>query len=352
MTALVPLDTLGAEIKARLEAGDKAIGKAEDHYLAAGLRLVEARQRVEAEGGAFREFLAAHGIGKSRAYEVMAVAEGKKTFAGIRAKTAERVARHAERSREALSVTSGHSVEAEAPVLVEDDELGPLRKEVERLKKELERTKAKLEEATGQVLAMKAEASVAVRQRNDAQAKLMYANADKDRLATELSEAREEIERLKTASQLARDAGIERMEEMLRHQYLSAALDFEGVIGDPDDVDPLTARVVDAFLEEGITAVGMMWILSYAGFSRCNDFLSAACNDREVRQAKWVAHADDIRQRLTPRATRGSQSPSIAIDASTKNAPAPSIVPTPSDGDEPFEVLPHFRKDFPPRPTA
>lgn len=110
--ALVPLDTLGAEIRSRLEAGDKAIGKAEDHYLAAGLRLVEARQRVEAGGGSFREFLAEHCIGKSRAYDVMAVAEGKKTFAGIRAKTAERVARHAERGREALSVSNGHTVEA------------------------------------------------------------------------------------------------------------------------------------------------------------------------------------------------------------------------------------------------
>jgi hypothetical protein len=111
VSALIPLDTLGAEIRSRLEAGDKAIGKAEDHYLAAGLRLVEARQRVEAEGGSFREFLAEHSIGKSRAYDVMAVAEGKKTFAGIRAKTAERVARHAERSREALSVSNGHAAE-------------------------------------------------------------------------------------------------------------------------------------------------------------------------------------------------------------------------------------------------
>lgn len=69
-------------------------------------------------------------------------------------------------------------------------------KEIEKLKKDLEKATAKLEDANGQVLAMKAEASVAVRQRNDAQAKLMYAQSDTERVQQELDAAREELSRL------------------------------------------------------------------------------------------------------------------------------------------------------------
>ncbi|MDR6955217.1 hypothetical protein J2X65_004596 [Ancylobacter sp. 3268] len=195
MNALVPIDTLGAEIRARLEAGDKAIGKAEDHYLAAGLRLIEARQRVEAEGGSFREFLATHQIGKSRAYEVMAVAGGTKTFSGIRAKTAERVARHAEKSREAVSVSNGRNGEAEQPSPGGDDEVDRLRKEVERLKKELEKAKATAAEQEEMASLRLGRAQQAEQQRDAAQTELVYAKSDKDRLATELSEARDELAR-------------------------------------------------------------------------------------------------------------------------------------------------------------
>lgn len=207
MTALVPLDTLGAEIRARLEAGDKALGRAEDHYLAAGLQLVGARRRVEADGRSFRDFLAEHQIGKSRAYDLIAVAEGKKTFAGIRAKTAERVARHAERGREAMvSATNGHAV-AEEPAAAQPadaDELQRLRAENERLAKEIETLKKDMEKAKAELTNQKETASLnlgraqrAEEQRDAAQRHLLYANADKDRLTAELSEAREEIAKLK-----------------------------------------------------------------------------------------------------------------------------------------------------------
>lgn len=69
-------------------------------------------------------------------------------------------------------------------------------KEIEKLKKDLEKATTKLEDANGQVLAMKAEASVAVRQRNDAQAKLMYAQSDAERVQQELDSARDELSRL------------------------------------------------------------------------------------------------------------------------------------------------------------
>ena len=42
-TTDVPLDTLAAEIRARIEAGDRAADKAADHFRAAGLRLLDAR---------------------------------------------------------------------------------------------------------------------------------------------------------------------------------------------------------------------------------------------------------------------------------------------------------------------
>jgi hypothetical protein len=115
-TALVPLDTLGKEIAAQIERGDKAAAKAEEHYISAGQRLAEARTRVAAEGSKFTDFLAKHDIGRSRAYDILAVTDGRKTFDGIRAKAAERAARHADKNREARviseSVTNGQRVRA------------------------------------------------------------------------------------------------------------------------------------------------------------------------------------------------------------------------------------------------
>ncbi len=104
----MPLDLLGRTAKAHVERGDKALGKAEDHFKAAGIHLLEAKKRIQAgangdDGNAltFDAFLAEHNIGRSRAYEFIAIASGKTTIEAIREKTAARVARHAERNREA-----------------------------------------------------------------------------------------------------------------------------------------------------------------------------------------------------------------------------------------------------------
>jgi hypothetical protein len=62
----VPLDTLASEIRARIEAGDRAADKA-DHYRAAGLRLIDAKSAVMAAGMKFDVWLAENNIGRSRA---------------------------------------------------------------------------------------------------------------------------------------------------------------------------------------------------------------------------------------------------------------------------------------------
>jgi len=46
MGYVTPLDQLGGEIKARVEAADKSLGRAEDLYRSAGVMLIEAKERV------------------------------------------------------------------------------------------------------------------------------------------------------------------------------------------------------------------------------------------------------------------------------------------------------------------
>jgi hypothetical protein len=90
---LIPLDQLGAEIMARIEAGDKAKTKADNHYLAAGLQLIKAREQA---GRSFDGFLRKHcrGLKRSRAYQLMSIAGGKTTVEAERTKTAERMRKH------------------------------------------------------------------------------------------------------------------------------------------------------------------------------------------------------------------------------------------------------------------
>lgn len=111
---LVTLESVGVEIRSRLELADKALGKAEDHYRAAGLQLIDVKKRIAASGqdgdgaSTFEAFLKQHSIGRSRAYDMIAIADGKKTLANVRAKAAVRAAAHANRNRTALaSVSNG-----------------------------------------------------------------------------------------------------------------------------------------------------------------------------------------------------------------------------------------------------
>jgi hypothetical protein len=87
------LEQLGAEIVARIAAAKKARSKAHDHELAAGLRLIEARDKT---GATFPDFLQKFcpDLKKSRAYQLIAIAGGKTTAEAERTKTAERVRKH------------------------------------------------------------------------------------------------------------------------------------------------------------------------------------------------------------------------------------------------------------------
>jgi len=197
VSALVPIDTLGQEIKARIEAGDKAMGKAEDHYLAAGLQLAEARRRVADDGGSFRAFLDNHGIGRSRAYDILAVTDGRKTFDGIRAKAAERAAKHAAANREArLSVSNGHAQELVPEAALTDDRAT---REIEALKKKLAKVEAALEDERGKVRFAQAEANMAIEREKKTASELMFLISDKDTAAKKIEALKKEHERTKKA---------------------------------------------------------------------------------------------------------------------------------------------------------
>ena len=73
--ALVELETLGRDIVARIATGDAAKDRADQYYVSAGLQLIDARSRVPD----FTAFLRDHccGLSRSRAYELIAIAEGK-----------------------------------------------------------------------------------------------------------------------------------------------------------------------------------------------------------------------------------------------------------------------------------
>lgn len=70
----VGLEQLGQDIVARVKKGDKAKDKADQLYLSAGLQLIEAKHRAPN----FEAFVRDHcgGLSRSRAYELIKIAEG------------------------------------------------------------------------------------------------------------------------------------------------------------------------------------------------------------------------------------------------------------------------------------
>src|SRR4051794_37091205 len=73
--APVSLESLGRDIVARIKAGEAAAARSEAMYVSAGLQLIEAKRRVPN----FTAFLRKHckGLSRSRAYELIDIAEGK-----------------------------------------------------------------------------------------------------------------------------------------------------------------------------------------------------------------------------------------------------------------------------------
>jgi hypothetical protein len=89
-------------IKAHIAKGDKAADKAEQHYIAAGQHLKTLKAEHTGSWSEWEALLRERvGIGKSRASELMAIADGTKTLAEVRATTADRTA------KAKLSATSG-----------------------------------------------------------------------------------------------------------------------------------------------------------------------------------------------------------------------------------------------------
>ena len=98
------LRDLGRQISAHLDRAHKAEEKAEQHYIAAFQLLEKAKEELD-EGG-FVAFKAKYcpNLSQSRAYELAAIATGKKSLEDIRTATRERVARH--RAKKTDSVTT------------------------------------------------------------------------------------------------------------------------------------------------------------------------------------------------------------------------------------------------------
>lgn len=111
-----PLDQVGASAHAHYKTAEKAAGKAEEHYKSAGIYLKAAHKRVlYTRGLTWPQWLAEHcPIGKSRAYEVIAIADGRKTVDEDRQRHTERHAREREEreaSRAAMSERSDNQPE-------------------------------------------------------------------------------------------------------------------------------------------------------------------------------------------------------------------------------------------------
>jgi hypothetical protein len=73
--------TLVRRIKALIEKGDRAAEKAEQFYKAAGIHIREIKEQSDEWETIVREQC---GLGRSRAYELMAIADGKTTLEKVR----------------------------------------------------------------------------------------------------------------------------------------------------------------------------------------------------------------------------------------------------------------------------
>ena len=95
-------------IKVHIAKGDKASDKADQHYRSAGQHLKTLRATHGGSWAEWEELLKTKvGIGKSRASELMAIADGTKTLEEVRAVTARRTAKTKARL---LSASSGENV--------------------------------------------------------------------------------------------------------------------------------------------------------------------------------------------------------------------------------------------------
>jgi len=80
------LEQLGASAHGHCKAGEKAKERADQQFMSAGIYLSEAKERISLRKDMnFAEFLLKHcPIGKSRAYEIIAISDGRKTVEEVR----------------------------------------------------------------------------------------------------------------------------------------------------------------------------------------------------------------------------------------------------------------------------
>jgi len=103
-------DLIG-KIKAHITAGDKAKKKAEDHYIAAGQYLKTLKNNHTGSWAEWELLLKDKiGIGKSRASDLMQIADGRKTIEQVRTDTAERTAKT--RALQSSPLRSGENSES------------------------------------------------------------------------------------------------------------------------------------------------------------------------------------------------------------------------------------------------
>jgi len=89
------LEQIGAHAKAHVDTADKYEGKRDEHIKSAGLYLIEAKARVERTKGLTWPAWLLHNcpIGRSRADEIIMIADGRTTVEAVRAKKAESMAK-------------------------------------------------------------------------------------------------------------------------------------------------------------------------------------------------------------------------------------------------------------------
>jgi hypothetical protein len=154
-SSLLPLSTLAGTIKAHIAAGDKAVGKAEEHYKAAGIHLLEAKERVKRTANlTWPAFLVSQcSIQRSRADELISIAEGRKTLDEVRSGNRERDGRRRERQSSAVAhgKSSEKTQEKQSTPLVEDGQ-----GEIERLKEQLAVAQAEVDRLTEENEALRA----------------------------------------------------------------------------------------------------------------------------------------------------------------------------------------------------
>jgi hypothetical protein len=84
-------DQLIKRIKTHIEKGDQAKGKAEQHYVSAGIHLRALRDAHPKKAEWEKLIRSKCGLGASRAYELIQIANGRKTVAELRLSKAESV---------------------------------------------------------------------------------------------------------------------------------------------------------------------------------------------------------------------------------------------------------------------